>query len=315
MMPTSFDELFPQLHRALRDFEQILARPVIVLAAGWHAPYGVTLDEDAAMRWVNLLATLPDESLPPAVFLYARGCTPAFADTVRRALPDVHTTYVMGRTLGATTSVALRGRELVLLPGAGLGAGDVIVSPQPVGAPDADLFRYAVAGQDLLDEQPAQRRAALSLARERRQQELAERVLAATLAPHFDAASRARVVEVVEALSRQRLGRDLGLGLRELVALGLNVREPLSGEERASALALAGACEEKFAMMTRRRTMFSGDALGEVEFELATGEPGALMATLDRAYYLELDTGSPDPDTGRLMGDWQMLEGTRESAL
>lgn len=307
MSSLRFPDKFPDLHDALSRFEQVLSRPVLLLAAGWQEPYGVTLDEDAAMRWVNLLATLPECALPPAVFLYARGCTPAFADTLRRAHVDIHVTYVMGRTLGATTSVALRSRELVLLPGAGLGAADVIVSPQTVSAPDADLFRYAMAGHDLLDEHLARRRAVLALARERRAQELAERVLAATLAPHFDEASRARVMEVVEALSRSRLGDALGLGLRELVTLGLNVREPIDGEERAAALALAGACEDVFAVMTRPRAVFNGDSLGEVEFELASGEPGALLATTHAAYFLELDTGSPDPDTGRLMGDWQSL--------
>lgn len=308
MQSASFSETFPSLFGALTHFEQVIERPVLLLAAGWHHPYGVTLGEDAAMRWVNLLATLPEGELPPAVFLYARGCTPAFADTFRRAPTDVHATYVMGRPLGATTSVALHAHELVLLPGAGLGAADLVVSPQSVDLPDADLFRYALAGHDLLDELMPRRRAALALARERRSQELAERVLAATLAPRFDEESRARVMEIVEALSRKRLGHELALGVRELVALGLNVREPLDHQERAAALALAGACEDVFAVMARPRAKFDGGALdGEVEFELATGEPGALLATTRAAHYLELDTGSPHPDTGRLLGDWKIM--------
>ena len=311
-MQALFADQFEHLLQAMNRLEQVLSRPVLLLAAGWHEPYSVNLGEDAAKRLIDLYVRLPDSDALPVLFIYGRGCSVAFADMLRRSNLPLHASYVMGRTLGPTTSVALCSRSLVMLPGAGLGAADAVeVIEQDYRAPSAEQWRVMPAEYKsmLLSAEcaPHTRRLLLSELDAMSRQNLAERLLAAVLSSHFDREQREQVLELVDALSLKRLGRELGLGVKELMMLGLNARGPVESDELEAALELARQIEAEFAVLPVERPLFQDTELGEVEFELATGEPGALLASTQYAYCYELDTGSPDPDSGMLRGAWKEL--------
>lgn len=295
--------------------EEVLARPVVLLTAAWHGPYRVVLAEEAARRLIDLYMHLPEADALPILFLYARGCTPSFADMLRRSQLPFHASYVANRTLGATTSAALCARSLVLLPGAGLGAADASdLWAQEAGSllTTSPHVYQSLSHEEralVLDPEsaPHTKRLILSLARAKQEQGLCERLLAAVLATHFEREHREQVMELVEALSSRRLGESLALGTRELMALGINARGPVEPEELRAAMNLCTAIERQFAVTPRAKKLFDDNELGEVEFELATGEPGALIASLSQGHFYELDTGSPDPDSGLLAGEWSEL--------
>lgn len=315
-MSSSWQGKFAPIHRALTHLEEVLARPVVLLAAGWHDPYRVVLTEEASRRLIDLYMHLPEAEAVPIFFLYARGCTTAFTDALRRSQLPFHAAYVANRTLGATTAAALCARSLVLLPGAGLGACDhVDLWAQPNASlltTPAQIYQSLSHEEraSVLDSEapPHTRHLILSLARARQEQALGERLLAAVLSSHhFDREQRDQVMELVEALSTRRLGESLALGTRELSALGVQARGPVESQELEAAMGLCAAIERQFAVSPRARKLFEDNELGEVEFELATGEPGALIASKERAHFFELDTGSPDPDSGLLAGSWSKL--------
>ena len=104
---SSWQGKFSVIHRAMAHLEEVLARPIVLLTAAWHGPYRVVLAEEAARRLIDLYMHLPEADALPILFLYARGCTPGFADMLRRSQLPFHASYVANRTLGATTSAAL----------------------------------------------------------------------------------------------------------------------------------------------------------------------------------------------------------------
>ena len=313
MTPAPLPRRFGAIHEALRALSEGLRGEAVLIVAGWHAPYDPWLGEEAARRVIELIEEL-DRAQPVELFLYARGLSASFADTLRRYGAPMARCHLLCRTLGASTAVALCAERLVLFAGAGLGAGDV-ASPRrgAASALDLELYEHLKPGESIFDGEGALHGPLLALLHERRARAGAERALSAVLSRRFGREERERAEALYEALSWQRLGQELGLGAVELERLGVEARHVERGGVEALKLkGLAESCEAHFAVRPRRRSSFGENELGEIEFELAHGEPGAMLATRRSAHYLELDTGSPDPDTGRLVGAWEAFswEGT-----
>ena len=295
-----------QVFEALARLEGQLERPVVLVAAGWLQERGVNLDGVAARLLADVLHQIEGR---PALALLARGGRASFADGARRLLTahQVQTSCVLGELDGAASVLALCAPRLLLLAGTGLGSpgrgplgrGGVGLNPRVV-----ELLE---AGWAQLPE--PRRRQALQVAHQRlgrRELELAAHALVDQLASKRPPSAGV----LSEALSVDRLGDELALGAAELAELGVDASW-VSGEVAQAMWALREACEEHLSLKQRPRPRYTElvELGGEAEFEMATHEPGALLLSRQGGFVMELDTGSPDPDTGLLAGQWVEVEG------
>lgn len=109
----------------------------------------------------------------------------------------------------------------------------------------------------------------------------------------------------VGRLSRHRLGEGQGLLADELAELGSRAR-PLDGPDDEAAWELFASYEEALGLRDAPTRRYRESDVGdEVEWEFATGVPGAFVETREASTTFLLDTGRPDPDTGRLTGSWR----------
>jgi hypothetical protein len=105
----------------------------------------------------------------------------------------------------------------------------------------------------------------------------------------------------LNALSHLRLGTDHGLGADELAEAGFEVEA--TDDDALWQLYLAA--EEALGILSSPAPRYTESDIGtEVEFEPAVGLLGALVESRKSSYDFELDTGRPDPDTGRYAGAW-----------
>lgn len=269
----------------------------VVIASSWRPGAQVNLDDAAAVALKEVLtrAGWPEQV---CLILVGQGGTVGFADAAVRLLQgSIKATYLSELTSGALSLLSLSSPQLTLLRGAGLGAYDAGRLGAQRGQwshellahwPDAALLSY------LEPERRAQ--VGLSLAAQGH-----ERVMAQQLALGLLAGKDARALE---ALSISTLGRSRGLGVGALGALGFDAKHAT-----AEAIAALGpAIAEIEALLSLGRPMAprytQSELIDEVEFELATTTPGALIACAKCAMILELDTGRPDPDSGLLDGQW-----------
>lgn len=290
-----------KVKEALDALEVVVGREVVVIASSWRADTAVNLDREAARVVMDVLATVrPDDRL--ALVLVGERGHAAFADDVRRVLAALELdplVLVPWRVSGALTMVALCGEEVVMSPGASLGAHDV--GEWTVGGEDApsELAAWWPAAAGALPEEPVG--LGWQMARRARQQAQCHEVLSAVLS------SRPGVHpgQVAERLGVRRLGAQLGLGASDLVEISVAARSA-SARERGALWSLFRAVEDVLKMREQEHVRFVETGLGEeVEFEPAQDLPGALILSSRRAYLRVLDSGSPDADTGLYRGRWE----------
>lgn len=263
---------------------------MLVVAASWRADVATDLDGQAARAVAELLDGLSAAHI--TVVYVARGGDATFADAVARSI----------RARGATFDLAVP----TLVTGAGallaLAARRILVHPHGgVGAYDAGPLRnrHASMGHALFDDVPAlggiryehdpalPTRLAGGMRERRLSRELAQRLVQNEA--DFD------------ALSHLRLGYELGLDAAQLVAAGFDAQT----WDEPALWALFRALEADLGLLQAAEPPYTEADLGdEVEFIPAVGLLGAVVETTKRSMRFELDTGSPDPDTGIYAGAW-----------
>lgn len=287
---------FEPVTSALEELSSALGASVVVVASSWRKGAQVNLDEAAL---VPLRAVLQGSAAPPrALFVMGRGGRVSFADGARRLLGQALTTsYVSGLTTGALTLSALCAPELVLGQGAGLGAFDVGPLGPMVGRWSVELMPRLMQLPLIASLEPErQAPVALGLAMQAQERVIAGH-LCAMICPELDDSAMSQ-------LMTHWLSDALGLDAAQLVALGLKAR--LASPEELRPL---GHLEDALASLLRLHEpagprFVSSELVNEVEFEMATTEVGAIIATAQTAWIYELDTGRPDPDTGLFDGVW-----------
>lgn len=289
---------FADLHAALVRLEEIAGHPVVLVASGWRGPKGVNFDLDAVRVLRDITRSV--QGAPFSLFVMGRGGMASFADGARRLFSgqDVQRCYVADFVRGAASVITLMAKEIVLMPGAGVGAPGA--GPLGPGLPIVSEDVVRRAPHDLFGYEEQDRRELLGLAQQRAAREhlqTALNVMATVRLGGKDASG------LSNALSAARLGDGMALGARELDALGVSARVTSEGEEGAC-WELLRACEAVLELELEPAKPYTLLADGEVEFELATGKPGGLIATSRSVGVFELDTGSPDPDTGLYEGGW-----------
>ncbi|MFP4600152.1 MAG: hypothetical protein ACLFVJ_17985 [Persicimonas sp.] len=257
-----------------------LGMPVITVAASWHGDNAVDLAEEGARAFVSVLeaeleaarADSDSDAEHVGLFLLGRGGFPVFAEGVWRVLRGrglkAHA-IVPYRADGAFTLIALTAERCLLHPYASLGAYDRC----PITAVSAS---------------PGQQQ---KLARR-----LMERIVGGT-----DAGLGARVAR---CLGAESLGSQLGLASDELERLGID-SQITRGDRADLVWDLYRAYESELDILEPPTPRYTpSDVADEVEFEPATGLCAAIIEGSAQSVHFELDTGSPDPETGVLEGRW-----------
>ncbi len=257
-----------------------LGMPVIVIAASWQGDNTVDLAEEGARAFVSVLeaeleaaqAESDGDAERVGLFLLGRGGLPVFAEGVWRVLGGrglkAHA-IVPYRADGAFTLLALAAERCLLHPYASLGAYD--------RCPITEVSDGAQQQQKLAHR-------------------LMERIVGGT-----DGGLGARVERCLGADS---LGWELGLASDELERLGID-SQITRGERADLVWHLYRTYESELDILEPPTPRYTpSDVADEVEFEPATGLCAAIIEGSSQSVQFELDTGSPDPDTGVLNGRW-----------
>ena len=276
--------------RLIGKLEKICGGPVLIAAASWRADIATDLDGAAARAVAELLEAQRGEHL--TIVYAARGGDAAFADAVARSLRTRKVSFdlaVPALINGAGSLLALEAARVRLHPHGGVGAYDC----GPLRS------RHSSMGHALFDDIPAlggiryehdpmlPTRLAAGMRERRLSRELAQRL--AKDGVDFD------------ALSHLRLGYELGLDAAQLNAAGFNAET----WDEPALWALFRSLEADLGLLDTPEPRYVEAELGnEVEFAPAVGRLGAIIETSKRAIPYELDTGSPDPDTGVYTGAW-----------
>lgn len=294
----------------LSQLENSLGVPTVAFFANWAGEYSVDADEEAGRLLTQIVVDRlrKESSDAVALVLGARGGYPAFADVVLRTVRhlDVDLQAVIPwRIDGAASLIAIAADQVLLHPQAGVGPVDSGLCVVPKKELDASLIDYCPVEPmqiGALEQGEEVELARLTHDRFVRHQ---QRRMAERYAP----------VSGVPKLVEEWLGRGGTLGRSELVERGIDARvtpAPLAEqleelrEWARQALHLFRRPEERF--------QFSGELADEVEFEPAMDVAAGAIASIDRVWLHELDTGSPDPHAPRLLGEWRGWNSESETA-
>lgn len=286
------------LLNSIRALSKYLGRPVVLVASHWLADRRVDLDEQALPILDAVLPAITNIDM--VMVCLGRGGHLAFADGLRRRLMvyDHVTTCALDLVNGVMSMAMLMGHGQLYRKQAGLGAYDVgSLGGEP---PKWQAHLLPFVDQtifNLLDREQAER-VALRLAHTsyERQQAL---YFMQTLSQSIDASE-----DVLKALSFESLGTHQGLDPNALARLKINAKIATSSQQ--SLLDdIYLACDALLTLRSKPESRFSTvDLIDEVEFDLNSTYPGAIFASSQYCYVYQLDSGSPDPDTGILKGQW-----------
>lgn len=276
------------LHRLVKKLERAVDAPVLVIGASWRADIATDLDTRAA----RFAAELVDEIRDHAVIVYAaRGGDTAFADHLTRSLHGRGVSYDLAVPTfvnAAGTLLALRARRLLLHPHGGIGAYDA----GPLRGRDVELSAHNFDDVPALGGVRYDHDLTLPL---RLAAGMRERRLSLRFAERFAAGRR------VHGLTQLDLGHEVGLGAEELGELGFDAGLC----DHAELWRLYREIEQQLGVLVDAKPAYTeADLADEMEFEPATRLTGALIASRLRSARYELDTGSPNPDTGVFAGAW-----------
>jgi hypothetical protein len=177
---------------------------------------------------------------------------------------------------------------------------------RPLGRLEAKLDSDSLRGLGGLQEMSidalglAGARKITTIASERRQAQLSRQLMRRMLGG-TESGLGARVER---HLCADALGQDLALSASELDKLGL---ESAVADGHAADLIwqLYQAYERELEVLEVALPRFTQSQVAdEVEFTPATGKTGAVIEGVHDKLIFELDTGSPDPDTNMLKGEW-----------
>lgn len=276
--------------RLIRKLEAASGGPVLVIAASWRADIATDLDIAAARGVADLVDDLDTDHL--TVVYAARGGDAAFADSVARSLRARNIRFDLALPTLVTAAgslLALASERVRIHPHGGVGAYDA--GPLRNRQPEMSHALYddipALGGIRYEHDPALPTRLAAGMRERRLSRELAQRLVVNDA--DFD------------ALSHLRLGYDLGLDAAQLTAAGFNAET----WDEPALWALFGALETELGLLSLPEPPYTQSEIGaEVEFAPAVGLLGAVLETRKRSLRFELDTGSPDPDTGVYTGAW-----------
>lgn len=290
-----------------------LGMPVIAVVAGWEGNSVVNLDQEAARAFLAVLdAELEARDRRPkkvGLFVVGRGGFAAFADGVWRALDghklDLHA-LVPYQCDGVFSLLGLAAERCVMHPYGALGAYDRRPLGRVVERINAELIdEVDVAPTDLDDGSSS---LVAEIAAERRERRLCRRLME-RLVGGADSKLASRVAA---RMSAEVLGSSLALSYAELERLGLSC-ERAKGKVADVMWSLYRAYETELGVLEPTIPRFvESDVADEVEFNPAAGLSGAFIEGSARQMRFELDTGSPDPDTNMLTGEWLWEHGDLE---
>lgn len=297
----------PTRSQLIAELGAELGMPVVTVASGWCGNNLVNLDEEAARAFVDVIDGELDAAKGQggepadevALFLLGRGGFVGFADAAWRALAGrglAATVIVPYHVDGVFSLLALGAQRRLMHPYGALGAYD----RRPLGRHKPRLDVGLVDGLDGLSERGVELDQAVDVAFERRQAELAHQLMKRMLGG-VESGVGARVERALRARS---LGSQLALSAGEVERLGLQCT--IADGDRAGIIwQLYEAYEVELEILQPPTPRYTeSEVANEVEFAPAMGVTGALIegATVQLTY--ELDTGSPDPDTNMLAGEW-----------
>jgi hypothetical protein len=294
----------PSRSQLLAELSEALGQPVVAIVSGWQGDNIVNLGDEAVRAFLEVLdeelERAEDEVDSVALYLVGRGGFPVFAEGVWRALSGrgIETTAVVPyRADGIYSLLCLSAKQLLMHPYGAVGAYD----RRPLGR-----FKARIDGESLLglsevaSLEIAGADALAELGFERRQAQLC-RELMKRMVGGTESGTGARVER---SLCAESLGGELALSAAELDRVGLSAR--VADPTLASLIwRIYCAYEQELEILeppTPRYT--ASDVADEVEFAPAMGLTGALIEGRHRQIRYELDTGSPDPDTNMLTGEW-----------
>ncbi len=293
----------------LTELEDTFGVPIMLIASRWREERAVDLGREAARTFLDIFNGLPGEyDRPPetiGLFLVGRGGRTTFVNAVCRTLEGFGVDYrcfVPGLINGGYTLLALGGDEIVCHPYGGLGAYDAPPARRLPGRLDLSGWKAIRAHLDgeaegLHDRLPRLAETAHLRSLARRQ---LERVVDGT-----DSGIGARVAR---ELTVDRLGEEVAMGASGLAGLGLDARGA-DEAEREVMWRLYCEIESKLDLRHEVPERYTESKLAEeVEFEPARAVPGAIIESAQRSAMYKLDTGSPDPDTNMLDGNWTEVE-------
>lgn len=292
------------------QLENSLGVPTVAFFANWTGEYSVDADEEAGRLLTKMVVDrLRSESSDAlALVLGSRGGYPAFADALLRTVRHLEVelrVVIPCRVDGAAGLVSLGADEIILHPGAGVGAVDSGLCVVPKVPIDASLFEHCPMEPEefaALDPSEEVEMARLTYDRfvRHEQRRMAQRLVSA--------GGEAQLIE-------DWVGRGGTVAHDELLDCGVEVRiAPVPLAEQLEELCeWAGRALHLF-RRPDERFEFSGELADEVEFEPATEVAAAAIVTVDRAWLHKLDTGSPDPHAPRLLGEWQQWNSEAQSA-
>jgi hypothetical protein len=274
--------------RLLTKLERVTEQPVLLIAASWRPDIATDLDGNAARVVSDALDTIDSDRL--TVVLGARGGEAVFADQVARSL------RARGISFDLAVPTFVSGVDGLLA----IAADRVLIHPHGgVGAYDAGPMqsKFSTLGPHLFDDVPAlggveyghDPQLPARLAGGLRERRLSRQLAGRLAGEGVD----------YDALSHIGLGQDLGLDAEELRAAGFDAEtwnEP-------ALWSLWLSVESELGVLEAAEPPYTEADIGmEVEFAPAVGLLGALVETKKRVHRYELDTGSPDPDTGAYAG-------------
>lgn len=287
------------------QFETSLGVPTFGFFANWSGEYSVDADERAGRLVTGaLVERLRDEpGDQAALIIAARGGYPAFADVVLRTARQLGIeleVLVPCRIDAAAALVAAAADTTTLHPQGGLGAVDAGLCVVPRRPMDASLFPHCPVEPAAIPElNQNEQTTVLRLAFDRFVREEQRRMASRYLR------SRCGEDDSMEWLLASRLGAGLTVGATELKRIGFDCRvapDPLA-EQLEQLLQWARKALHLFESPSDRFEV-SDDIETEVEFEPAELVSAAAVVGTDRVWLHQLDTGSPDPDVPRLLGQW-----------
>lgn len=296
----------PSRSDLLAAFADELGMPVIAIASGWTGNNLANLGEEGARAFIKVLdaelaacTTMP-ESL--GLYLVGRGGFAGFADGVWRALSGrgiAVTAIVPHRIDGVASLLAASSQRRLMHPYGALGAYD----RRPLGRLHAKLDSdtlHGLAGLEELGRVELEDTRIAEIACERRQAQLSRQVMRRMLGG-TESGLGARIER---QLCADALGVDLALSGAELDKLGLDTTVA-DGRTAELIWQLYEAYERELEVLEAAMPRFTQSQVAdEVEFAPATGKTGAIIEGVHDELRYELDTGSPDPDTDMLKGEW-----------
>lgn len=268
----------------IKALEDSLKKRVILIATATRSDIAFDLDENAA----RLLRSLRDTQHSYIVLLFGGGGHLGFADSATRILGDFEV-LIPERITSSLALLALSASHRFMTQHAAIGAYD----HGPFWKPPPEISAYfyddipALGGLNTEHDPTMPARVAFLKNISRRSK--------IWLEANTDTFDYAR-------LSTFEIGLDTGLSATQISKLNL----PTTMLDNEDLRKLSDHLDQELGNgVSPLQRYTETDLADEVEFEFAIEIPAAILATSQLQFSYMIDTGNPDPDTGKFIGGWE----------